>query len=714
MNRLRRLRDGALASWMTKSNASVAQTFRSVQSVGRHRESANLKVRATERHASMVEPESILTAGDLLAQSSSDPARPVAISDNAPSLPSWRGIAAVLALTFAVYVPTLRYQFVHDDRGQIVENPAVHSWHFVPTYFTSHVWAAVMPGELGNYYRPLFLLWLRINDAVFGSHAWGWHLTTILAHLITVLLVYLLALRLKMDGDAALVAALIFGLHPAHIEAVAWISGVTEPLLGALLLASFLSYVQWRRESAPKWKLISLALFVLALGEKETALILPALLLFYDWIFGADLPSKVCGTSDGADLPGNVGSQSFPRTLSSAGKAPTNSRSIAAWWGEALLRTWPFFLLIALYIPARMYALKGFSHAVTPLSFEQMVFTWPSLICFWIRHLIWPVGLSTFYNFPAVVHPTLKNFTIPGIIDVCVGAALLIGARRSRLAAFSAVLLALPLIPLLDLRVFVADDFAHDRYLYLPSVGFAMLTALVLKKACVREAPFQRADLEVSGTSMVAKGVRGGTQWQGISVSLLAAALCLAAVLGFGTITQSFYFRDNLTFYAYNLSMAPHNPAAESNYAIILAEKGLYGPALGKFRDVVNRNPDYWAAVYDLALTHYKMGNLPAAEKYFLEAIRINPHKPNEYFYLGMTRFKSGRTDDAIACVQRAIAINPRGFAYHFALGMMLKTRGDLRGALQEFKEELAINPGQQVAVGQIKEIENRLPGTRP
>src|SRR5271165_1909293 len=82
------------------------------------------------------------------------------------------GILLVLALTFAVYVPTLRYQFVHDDRGQIVENPAVHSWHAVPTYFTAQVWAGVMPEELGNYYRPLFLVWLRINDAVFGTHAW--------------------------------------------------------------------------------------------------------------------------------------------------------------------------------------------------------------------------------------------------------------------------------------------------------------------------------------------------------------------------------------------------------------------------------------------------------------------------------------------------------------------------------------------------------------
>jgi hypothetical protein len=584
--------------------------------------------------------------------------QPAGIPALAPRLPAWWGIAVVLALTFAVYAPTLRYQFVHDDRGQIVENPAVHSWHAVPTYFTSHVWAAVMPEELGNYYRPLFLIWLRINDMVFGNQAWGWHLTTILAHVLTTLLVYLLAWRLGIGRDVALLAALIFGLHPAHIEAVAWISGVTEPLLGILSIASFLGYVQSRGEGAHtlQWRIISLLLFALAMLEKETALILPGLLLVYEWIFGVEWGRRL------------------------------EARRVLSWCGEALGKIWPYFFLIALYVPARIYALKGFNHVVTPLSTAQLVFTWPSLVGFWVRHMLWPAGLSTFYDFPAVVHPTLRNFILPAIFDVGVGFALFVCVRSSRLAAFFAVWLVLPLIPLLNIRVFIANDFAHDRYLYLPSVGFAVLMAMLLKKVCW-----------------------GPPRWLGIPTSLLAAGMCLAAVLGYGAITESSYFSDNLTFYAYNLTKAPNNPDAESNYATVLAEGGLYGPALEKFLDVVKHYPNSWTAVYDLGFTYYKMGRLPEAEEYFLRAIRINPHKPDEFFYLGMARFKSGRPADAIAPVRQAIAIRPTGYAYHFALGVMLKTQGDLPGALQEFKEELANNPGEQAAAAQVKEIEDRL-----
>jgi hypothetical protein len=519
-----------------------------------------------------------------------------------------------------------------------------------------------MPETLGNYYRPLFLLWLRINDAIFGNRVWGWHLTTILSHVLTTLLVFLLAWQLGTGSDAALLAALIFGLHPAHIEAVAWVSGVTEPLLGMLFIAAFLSYVQWRVKGAGacKWRILSLALFALAMLEKETALILPGLLFAYEWTWGREWES------------------------------PLEVRRILTWSGGALAKIWPYFFLIALYVPARIHALHGFNHPVTPLSAGQLVFTWPSLVWFWVRHLIWPAGLSTFYNLPAVVHPTLTNCILPAIFDVCVALALFACVRSSRPAAFCGVWLVLPLIPLLDLRVFVANDFAHDRYLYLPSVGLAVLVAMLLNKVCGRS-----------------------PRWLGFPAPLLAAGLCLAAALSYGTISESSYFKDNLTFYAYTLTKAPHNPDAEANYATILAEGGQYGPALERFLDVVSRHPNHWAATYDLALTYYKMGNLPEAEKYFLQAIRINPNKPDEYLYLGMTRFKSGRIAEAIDSVRLAIAIRPNGFGYHFALGVMLKTQGDLSGALREFKAELANYPEEQAAVGQVRELESQL-GANP
>ena len=181
-------------------------------------------------------------------------------------------------------------------------------------------------------------------------------------------------------------------------------------------------------------------------------------------------------------------------------------------------------------------------------------------------------------------------------------------------------------------------------------------------------------------------------------------------------ITESSYFKDNLTFYAYNLTRAPHNPDAESNYATVLAEGGQYGPALDQFLDVVKYYPNYWTPTYNLALTYYKMGKLPEAEKYFLQAIRINPQQTGRIFLPGHDALsKPAGLPRPLRAIRQAIAIRPNGFVYHFALGMMLKTQGDLTGALREFREEQENNPGEQAAAGQVKEIENQLranPGT--
>src|SRR5574340_712765 len=190
----------------------------------------------------------------------------------------------LLAATFIVYVGTLQFEFVYDDMGQIVNNPVVHSWRYLPWYFHSNVW--MQQYAVGNYYRPLFLFWLLLNYTLFGLQPLFWHLTTVLAHLAVTWMVYLLVRRLTSDQATAAIAALLFGLHPIHLEAVAWISGVTEPLLAMLLVPAFLCYLNYReRGRARRWLLLSLLLFALALLTKETAVVLPALLFAYAWIY---------------------------------------------------------------------------------------------------------------------------------------------------------------------------------------------------------------------------------------------------------------------------------------------------------------------------------------------------------------------------------------------------------------------------------------------
>ena len=190
--------------------------------------------------------------------------------------------AVLITATFLAYAATLGFGFVSDDRFQIVGNPFITSWRFVPQYFSSHVWSYIYPHLLSNYYRPGFLLWLRMNEAMFGQRAWGWHLTSVAVHAAVTYMVFRLALRLTRDTGVAVASGLVFGLHPVHVEAVAYVSGVAEPLAALFLLTAFLAWLR-SRESGPKlWCLAAaLALYAAALFSKESSLMLPVLIAVF-------------------------------------------------------------------------------------------------------------------------------------------------------------------------------------------------------------------------------------------------------------------------------------------------------------------------------------------------------------------------------------------------------------------------------------------------
>ena len=278
-----------------------------------------------------------------------------------------RGVAQTLAcaLAFLVYVPTLGFQFVYDDKPQIIENPAIHSWRYLPNYFTSHAWAELYPHVSGNYYRPLFLLWFRLNHAMFGLDPKGWHLTTILCHVAATYLVFGLVRRLAASPWIAFSAATLFALHPVHIESVAWVSGVTDPLMAIFLIGSFLAYLRFREGRRWGWMAWALLLFALGLLEKETAVVLGPLVFVYAWLYAEQ----------------------------------------RAWLSRlviALKHCVGFLGLTILYLPLRAHVLRGLSHSVTPLKWSTMALTEPSVLWLYVRHLLFPIGLSGLYGLPYV------------------------------------------------------------------------------------------------------------------------------------------------------------------------------------------------------------------------------------------------------------------------------------------------------------------------
>jgi protein O-mannosyl-transferase len=587
---------------------------------------------------------------------------PQSASDNS----GWVPIVLVLLITFIAYSGTLWFQFVYDDRGQILANPQVHYWRYAPHFFGDRVWSFAYPTVLGNYYRPIFMLWLLINYKVFGPYPAGWHLTTVGVHSAVTFLVYLLARRVLGDSRTAVIAALIFGLTPVHIESVAWISGVTDPLLALFLIPSFLCYLNWRdrKDHARLWLAASLLLYALAALSKETAVILPLIVFAYEWLW---------------------------RPVSE-GLSPWRAAFARLW--RSLLRAAPMIAVTIVYLAVRWRVLQGLGHDMTPLAISTIVFTWPQILWLYLKHLIWPVGLSVFYDIPYVVRPGLRTFFLPAAGLALIALVIAVWLRRllrksptsARTVAFALVWIVLPFVPLLDLSVLPVGEIAHDRYLYLPTIGFSILAAMAIRRLNV-----------------------GRSTLFGLPAAQAAVALGLALALGIGTALQDLYWANDVLLYSRGVAMVPRNKLARTNLGNALGELGHYRQALELYREVLAQDPRFWLATYNMGYTCYRMGRLQGAEDYFRRAIAINAVDGDEYLYLGLTWLKLGRCDEAEKAIRRAVQLNPNGLGYHFAMGMVLKLDGNLEGALQEFRRELSNFPEESGAMQQIQSIRAEL-----
>ena len=578
----------------------------------------------------------------------------------------WVLVSLVLLVTFLAYSGTLWFKFVYDDRGQILANVQVHAWRYVPHYFLERVWSFAYPGIHGNYYRPIFLLFLLLNYKIFGPFAAGWHLVSVAAHIGVTYLVYVLARRLTGDYRTALIAALIFGLHPVHIESVAWISGVTDPLIALFLLPAFLCYLNAREQTVHRraWLLGSVALYGLAMLSKETALILPMIIFVFEWFWH--------------EKSGNA----------------SGFRSILERTQAGIVRIVPFVLLTFVYLAVRWHVLQGLGHTMVPLSVSTIIFTWPNLLLFYLRHLVWPFNLSVFYNVPYVKTPGLVSFFLP-LAGIAASSLLVwLWVRRMgksvpsdrRVGLFACAWILIPFIPLLDLSVLPVGEIAHDRYLYLPSIGFSILAAMALRRIRL-----------------------GRLKLFGLPSLQAAAVLSLALVFGVSTALQDRYWANDVTLYARGVQRTPQNKLARTNLGNAMGEQGHYAQALVLYQQVLDQDPNFWLAIYNTGYTYYRMGRLRDAEKYLKRAIEVNGVDSDEYFYLGLTWLKLGDVNDAEQAVRHALKLQPGGLAYHFAMGMILKLKGDIPGALAEFKEELKNFPHETGAAQQIEAIRTQM-----
>lgn len=200
----------------------------------------------------------------------------------------------IIALSgFAVYLNSLPGPLIWDDIYLIKDNPYVTGWKNLPKIFLGDIGA----GARQNYgfYRPLQVFSYLIDRSVWGDRVMGYHLTSVVLHILVALSVFWMASILFKDELLAFLAGLLYAIHPVHTEAVAYISGRTDPLSALFMLAAFIFYVKGVEGRKAVFYAAMALSYMLALLSRECALTFPALVLVYHYSFGKKVELKPFG-----------------------------------------------------------------------------------------------------------------------------------------------------------------------------------------------------------------------------------------------------------------------------------------------------------------------------------------------------------------------------------------------------------------------------------
>lgn len=556
------------------------------------------------------------------------------VADQTSDARGYRLLLLALLITALAYLATLRFGFVYDDEPQIVLNPTLTTWSSLATFFTAHSWKFLLPDWAGNYYRPVFMTWLVLNRMAFGENTVMWHATTVLVHLVSTFMAFVVSRQVLRDGTRAGFVALLFGLHPVHIESVAWISGVTDPLMAVFVLAAFWAWIRGERnvEQRGLWQLAAVIFYAAGCLTKESALFLPAIIVAYDVLFGRDERS---------------------------------------WKGivHSAMQVWPLWLTAAGYMVARKLALRGLVHPVdVPLAYNLL--TIPTILWGYMRRLVWPVHMSVFYDTPPVTSVLQWRFWLPMLAWILVGILMWRIAKRSRTFALSLIWIFVFLLPaIIGLPAFSIGEWIHDRYLYLPSFGFCMLIVHV-----VGLLPSKR---EIFGNAAVPATV----------------VFVLSAAMAFTTSWEEQYWANGLLLFAHGAKVAPNSALNLVHLANEVLRRGNREDTDRLYRKALAIEPNNWKNNLSYGLMLYYTDRFAEADQQLARSIALQPWDSNQYFYQGMSRFNLGDFAGAEKDFEQAVMKGPLRPRYHFWLGFSLEKQNRMGEARQQFEEELKEHP---------------------
>jgi tetratricopeptide (TPR) repeat protein len=625
-------------------------------------------------------------------------------------------------VTFVLYSGSLSFDFVWDDWPQIVNSPIIRTWSNLPRAFGSDLWYHMARQQV--YYRPLFVAWSMLNYTLFGLRPWGWHLGAVLLHVAAVTAVFWLARRLGLEYWTAALTALIFALHPIHIEPVTWVSAASDTMVtmfAALAFAAFLngrnSERNTRQEKRVAWRIASLALLACALLTKEMAVVFSALVGIYAWLDPAE-------------------------TRASPGRRILGAAKEAA----------PYVVLTLAYALLRKHALLHATGQFNPNhGMMDVARTLPLVMSIYLRQLLVPVGITGLYYTPYVTSAILNQVVAPAAV---LGAAL-IGLwywnRRegNSIVAFAGLWLLVGLAPALYLRNFSDGDFVRDRYMYLPSIGFAILAAIGLRHlpsfkgwsaqamqgcavlvlcggyvcASLAQQVYWGSDLLMlargqalyPGNPYAVAGLAKEYSQRGAherAIELAESVVRDHPEYGYGPLALAEVYIHAGRFEEGRVWLGRVNPDYSKSEVGMAGLAGLYGQmgdyerAFALCSEILDKEPNLYSALYNCGNIHLMDGQYREAEQLLSRAVQLVPEQAAPKHFLGRALLQGGRNVEAQPYLLQAAAMDPKVWDYHYWLAVSFEEGGNMTGSRVEYRQALQLNQDSKEAKIRLTALE--------
>lgn len=598
----------------------------------------------------------------------------------APATSTWKSYYSLIpvALGLLASANSLWNGYAIDDITQVRNNALIRELKNIPSAFTNSVWSFAsneIVFTADRYFRPLFNVLLTINYAVFGTAPWGWHLANILIHAAATYLVFLVIDQVTGSKPASMITAGLFAVHPVHAESVAWVSGVTDPLMSLFALSAFYLYLRYKRSRNLVLLAGMLLLYLLGAMTKETALALP-LLVAYMEVFHFE------------------GSNGLGHRIIRA----------AAFVGLFAIPTLLYFL-----IRASALGSSGVGTA-TRYPLGPALATVPLAVAKYLGFMFLPWKYS-YQHYTEFVHsPASFSFIGPVLLILALSAAIV--WSRSRMLAFAAVWFVIWLAPALAaIPQFDPEYLVQERYLYLPSAGFCLAVALGIEW-------------------IAARGIFGlSSRRAAIAMSVGILVICGAAY-----VRQNAVWRDSLAVFEKCVAVDPASAQARTDLARQLFDSGkqkeaeqmatsalaldpgspgIYlvlsyiSNATGRLDQAIDYLEQGAASVREGPVTSHRLAtlelnlgllyerrkNFDRAEQTLLKSIEIWPRSVGWYttgqFYLDVGRF-----EDARKMFEQSRGDLPGRFApIHLKLGRSYDGLGQVAEAKAEYEKYLELAP---------------------